>query len=106
MCFLKYIIIIEGGSYFYDMVIVIGVWRNLGIMVNVIISIKGEGGDFNYVLFFIIEELFFMFFWGSIVGFVLVINKFFVLLKEIILEYDNGGKNLLWFVEMVIIRDR
>lgn len=47
-----------------------------------------------------------IFVWGSINGFILVIGGLLGFLKEIILEYDNVGENLLWFVEIVRIRDR
>ena len=106
MCPPKHVNIIEGGTYYYDMVIGTGVWKNSGTTANVTISLKGEMNDQSQVSLRSKGESCDLFSRGSIRGFVLIMNESLGPLKEITLEHDNDGENPSWFVETVTIRDR
>ena len=98
--------IVEDGTYYYDMAITTGVWKNSGTTANVTISMKGETNEHNLILLGSKEEAGDIFARGSINGFVLITNEALGPLKEITLEHDNAGENPSWFVETVTIRDR
>ena len=102
----KYVTIVEDGTYYYDMVIGTGVWKNSGTTANVSISIKGEIRELNQVQLGSKGESQDIFARGSINGFILIINEPLGTLMEITLEHDNAGENPSWFVETVTIRDR
>ena len=106
MCPPKHVTIVEEGTYYYDMVICTGVWKDSGTSANVIISMKGEINEQSQVPLLSKGESSEMFARGSITGFVLITDKSLGPFKEITLEHDNTGENPSWFVETVIIRDR
>ena len=49
MCPPKYVTIVDDGTYYYDMVICTGVWKNSGTTANVTISIKGEIDEYSHI---------------------------------------------------------
>ena len=98
--------IAEHGTYYYDMVIGTGVWKNSATTANVSITIQGDLSELNQVPLRSKGESSEMFARGSINGFVLITNETLGPLKEITLEHDNEGENPSWFVEAVTIRDR
>ena len=98
--------IVEEGTYYYDMAIGTGVWKNSGTTANVVISIKSEMNELSQVPLRSEGESSEMFARGSINGFVLITSESLGHLKEITLEHDNAGENPSWFVETVTIRDR
>ena len=106
MCLPKLVTIVEGGSYYYDIVIGTGVWKNSGTTANVTMTIKGEINELNQVLLQSQGDSQYVFARGSINGFILITNESLGPLKEVTLEHDNAGENPSWFVETVTIRDR
>ena len=106
MCPPKHVTVVEKGTYYYDMVIGTGVWKNSGTTANVKISIEGEMNELKSVPLRDKEEAFDIFARGGINGFVLITGGSLGPLKEITLEHDNAGENPSWFVETVTIRDR
>ena len=106
MCLPKLVALVENGTYYYDMAISTGVWKNSGTSANVTISITGEIADYSHVPLRSKGESCDTFARGSINGFVLITSQSLGALKEIILEHDNSGENPSWFVETVTIRDR
>ena len=98
--------IADEGTYYYDMVISTGVWRDSATTANVTISIKGENEDHDQIPLRRNGGLNLMFGRGSVNGFVLVTNESLGNLNEITLEHDNSGESPSWFVEAVVIRDR
>jgi len=98
--------IIEEGTYFYDLVIATGVWKNSGTTSNVKISINGEMNEHYQVPLTSNGDLSHTFARGSINGFVMITNESLGSINEITLEHDNAGENPSWFVETVTIRDR
>ena len=97
---------VEEGTYFYDMVISTGVWKNSGSTANVTISIEGEMDELKLIPLRSKWETSEIFARGSIDGFVLVTNRSLGRLTQISLEHDNSGDNPSWFVETVVIKDR
>ena len=106
MCLPKLVTIVEGGSYYYDIVIGTGVWKNSGTTAIVTMTIKGEINELNQVLLQSQGDSQYVFARGSINGFILITNESLGPLKEVTLEHDNAGENPSWFVETVTIRDR
>ena len=106
MCPPKYVTIVDDGTYYYDMVICTGVWKNSGTTANVTISIKGEIDEYSHIPLRNKDESRELFARGSIDGFVLITNESLGPLKEVTLEHDNAHDNPSWFVETVLIRDR
>ena len=106
MCPPKYVTIVDDGTYYYDMVICTGVWKNSGTTANVTISIKGEIDEYSHIPLRSKDESRELFARGSIDGFVLITNESLGPLKEVTLEHDNAQDNPSWFVETVLIRDR
>ena len=94
------------GTYYYDMVICTGVWKNSGTTANVTISIKGDLDEHNHIPLRRKDESSDLFARGSINGFVLITDESLGTLKEITLEHDNSGCGPSWFVETVTIRER
>ena len=102
----KLVTIVEEGTYYYDMVIGTGVWKNSATTANVLITIKGEMNELIQVPLRTKADSSEMFARGSINGFVVITSESLGSLKEITLEHDNAGENPSWFVEAVTIRDR
>ena len=98
--------IVSEGTYYYDMVISTGVWKNSGTTANVTISIRGKINEHNQIPLRSKGEPSEIFARGSINGFVLITDTSLGPLTEISLEHDNSGDNPSWFVETVTIRDR
>ena len=98
--------LVEEGTYYYDMVISTGVWRDSATTANVTISIKGDNNEHDLITLQKHGDLQEVFSRGSINGFVLVTNESLGNLNEITLEHDNSGESPSWFVERVVIRDR
>ena len=106
ICSQQRVNIADEGTYYYDMVISTGVWRDSATTANVTISIKGENEDHDQIPLRRNGGLNLMFGRGSVNGFVLVTNESLGNLNEITLEHDNSGESPSWFVEAVVIRDR
>ncbi|XP_068753326.1 polycystin-1-like protein 2 [Montipora capricornis] len=106
VCLPKYVTIVKEGSYYYDMVIGTGVWRNSGTTANVTITIKGEMGELKQVPLRSKNDSCDIFARGSISGLVLITGESLGSLKEVTLEHDNTGESPSWFVENITIRDR
>ena len=106
MCPPKLVTIVDEGTYYYDMVIGTGVWKNSATTANVFITIKGETNELIQVPLRSKADSNEMFARGSINGFVVITSESLGSLKEITLEHDNAGDNPSWFVEAVTIRDR
>ncbi|XP_068684585.1 polycystin family receptor for egg jelly-like [Montipora foliosa] len=107
MCLPRFVTISEEGTYFYDMVIGTGIWKNSGTTANVAINIKGTVSEHKQVsLGNNLGNSTDIFARGSINGFILATGGSLGPLKEITLEHDNAGENPSWFVETVRIRDR
>ena len=102
----KCVTISEEGSYFYDVVIGTGVWRNSGTTANVNITITGETEELRQVLLRGEGDSGEIFSRGSVKGFALITSESIGPLKGITLEHDNSGENPSWFVETVTISDR
>lgn len=98
--------IVYEGTYYYDMVISTGVWKNSGTTANVTLSIRGKINEQNQIPLRTKGEPSEIFARGSINGFVLITDTSLGPLTEISLEHDNSGDNPSWFVETVTIRDR
>ena len=98
--------ILEKGTYYYDVVIGTGVWKDSGTTASVTIGIKGETDELNLIPLRSKEDTTDIFSRGSIDGFALVTNESLGPLKEVTLEHDNTGENPSWFIETVSIRDR
>ena len=98
--------LVEEGTYYYDMVISTGVWRDSATTANVTISIKGDNNEHDLITLQKHGDLQEVFSRGSINGFVLLTNESLGNLNEITLEHDNSGESPSWFVETVVIRDR
>ena len=96
----------EEGTYFYDMVISTGVWKQSGTTANIKLSIEGEINEHTRIPLRSKGESSEIFARGAIDGFVLITNRSLGPLKEVTLEHDNSGENPSWFVETVVIRDR
>ena len=96
----------EEGTYYYDMVISTGVWKDSATTANVTMSIKGDNDEHDLITLQKHGDLQEVFGRGSINGFVLVTNDSLGNLNEITLEQDNSGESPSWFVETVVIRDR
>lgn len=95
------------GVYDYDVIIVIGVWRNVGIMVNVFMIIYGIEDVVEVVSLikcFLLGRK--MFGWGSFSNYVLNFEKLFGMVIKIEMWYDSFGKNVLWFLDYVFIMER
>lgn len=106
MCPPKLVNVIESGTYFYDVAVGTGVWKNSGTTANVWITIHGESNKLHLVPLKSEIERGETFARGSINGFVLVTNESLGTLEAVTLEHDNTGENPSWFVENVTIRDR
>ena len=106
MCPPKPVTIVYEGTYYYDMVISTGVWKNSGTTANVTISIRGKINEHNQIPLRSKGKPSEIFARGSINGFVLITDTSLGPLTEISLEHDNSGDNPSWFVETVTIRDR
>lgn len=106
MCPPKPVTIVYEGTYYYDMVISTGVWKNSGTTANVTLSIRGKINEQNQIPLRTKGEPSEIFARGSINGFVLITDTSLGPLTEISLEHDNSGDNPSWFVETVTIRDR
>ena len=106
MCPPKFVTIVKEGTYYYDMVICTGVWKDSGTTANVTISMKGEINEHSQVPLRSKGESSEMFARSSINGFILITDESLGPFKEITLEHDNTGENPSWFVEKVTIRDR
>ena len=98
--------IVEEGTYYYDMVICTGVWKNSGTTAGVRITVKGAMDELRVNILQSKEDTNKKFARGSINGFALITNESLGPLTEITLEHDNKGGNPSWFVETVTIRDR
>ncbi|XP_022810198.1 uncharacterized protein LOC111347198 [Stylophora pistillata] len=98
--------LVEEGTYYYDMVISTGVWKDSATTANVTMSIRGENDEQDLITLQKHGDLQGFFSRGSINGFVLVTNESLGNLNQITLEHDNSGDNPSWFVETVVIRDR
>ena len=96
----------EEGSYFYDVVIGTGVWRNSGTSANVNITITGETDELKQVLLRGEGDSGELLSRGSVEGFALITSESIGPLEGITLEHDNSGENPSWFVETVTISDR
>ena len=96
----------EEGSYFYDVVIGTGVWRNSGTSANVKLTITGETDELKQVLLRGEGDSGELFSRGSVEGFALITSESIGSLKGITLEHDNSGESPSWFVETVTISDR
>ena len=106
ICPPKLISVVEGGTYYYDMVISTGVWKHSATTANITISIKGDNNEQSQIPLREKGDTSQFFGRGSINGFVLVMAETIGTLKEITLEHDNLGDNPSWFVETVVIKDR
>ena len=106
ICPPKHVTIYEEGTYYYDVAISTGVWKNSGTTANVEISIKSEINEHSHVPLRSKGDSCEVFARGSINGFVLITKESLGKLTEITLEHDNTGDNPSWFVEAVTIRDR
>ena len=96
----------EEGSYFYDVVIGTGVWRNSGTTASVNITITGETDELRQVLLRKEGDSGEFFSRGSVNGFAVITSESIGPLKSITLEHDNSGESPSWFVETVTISDR
>ena len=83
----------EEGSYFYDVVISTGVWRNSGTTANVNITITGETDELRQVLLRGEGDSGEIFSRGSVKGFALITSESIGPLKGITLEHDNSGES-------------
>ncbi|XP_078363993.1 polycystin family receptor for egg jelly-like [Oculina patagonica] len=106
ICPPRHVTIAEEGTYFYDLVISTGVWKNSGTTANVTISINGKINEHNLISLRGKGESRETFSRGAIDGFVLITDESIGSLTEIALEHDNSGKDPSWFIETVTIRDR
>ena len=96
----------EEGSYFYDVVIGTGVWRNSGTTASVNITITGETDELRQVPLREEGDSGEFFSRGSVNGFAVITSESIGPLKSITLEHDNSGESPSWFVETVTISDR
>ena len=96
----------EGGTYWYDLVVCTGVWKNSGTTANITLSIKGEDEESETFLLPGKDNSGVMFARGSIHGFIVITNKPFGELSELTFAHDNSGENPSWFLENAIVRNR
>ncbi|XP_078351506.1 polycystin family receptor for egg jelly-like isoform X2 [Oculina patagonica] len=106
ICPPRHVVIAEGGTYYYDLVVSTGVWKNSGTTANVTISINGKINEHKFISLRGKGEYRETFARGAIDGFVLITDDSFGPLTEITLEHDNAGEDPSWFIETVTIRDR
>lgn len=100
------IVIVEGGTYLYDLVICTGVWQNSGTTANVTLSVKGEDEETKPFLLCGKDSSGVLFARGSIHGFTLIADKPLGSLTELTFAHDSSGENPSWFLEDAIIKDR
>ncbi|XP_078351521.1 polycystin family receptor for egg jelly-like isoform X1 [Oculina patagonica] len=106
ICPPRHVTIAEEGTYFYDLVISTGVWKNSGTTANVTISIYGKTNEHNLISLRGKGESRETFSRGGIDGFVLITDESIGSLTEIALEHDNSGEDPSSFIETVTIRNR
>lgn len=95
-----YIILIVSGMNVYYLIVIIGVWCNVGLMVNVFIKVYGIEDILEVVDLiksFLLGRK--MFGRGSVDRFVFYLEKMFGNVIKIEMWYDNFGKNLFWFLD-------
>ena len=86
ICPPKLISVVEGGTYYYDMVISTGVWKHSATTANITISIKGDNNEQSQIPLREKGDTSQFFGRGSINGFVLVMAETIGTLKEITLD--------------------